>query len=725
MRILFSLVVFVGWLSSSAVQAAVEFTRPQAGNIAYVVGELLALDHYRQVKFNDQISAMFLTNYLNTLDYSHMVFLQDDVDEIQKRFNDKLDDFTKRHDASPAFVVFDRYLQRLDERNQFVQKILKEPFDFTTDERFTPARDKLPWPKDNAEAETIWRARIKYEVLQGRLSKEKPEETITNVSKRYTRLLKTMRDFEVEDILSIYLTSLGHAYDPHSDYMSPTEAENFDINSVKLSLSGIGALLRQSDEYTRIESLVPGGPAALSKQLRPKDKIVAVSQGDGEAIDVIGMRLNKVVDLIRGKRGTEVRLTIVPAKEGEGGAKKVIRLTRDEIKLDEQHAKATIIERPISATEHVRLGVITLTQFYEHCAHDVDQLLGRLKKENVDGVVLDLRHNGGGLLPEAVELAGLFIRQGPVVQVQDSLGHKTVLPDEDPRVSYEGPLIVAVSHLSASASEIVAAALQDYGRALIVGNQTTHGKGTVQQLWDLDRFLRGSVEKPGKMKFTVSTFYRISGGTTQLHGVTPEIKLPSVLDYMELGEASLPNCLAVEPIAALDYDHLNEVVQYVPELAKKSAERLSHNLDYTYVNEDIEFYKKQKLDKSVSLNESKRVHEKDELKLKADARKKERAQRKPSDDKVFELNLDIVDHGKPLAPFVSKKTKDDGVAIAANDSASDGTAADDEDAEPETPSAIDPEMAEVVNILADYTKVMAKPGEKLATQKAPEKAIAQ
>ncbi|MDP2325770.1 MAG: carboxy terminal-processing peptidase, partial [Gammaproteobacteria bacterium] len=416
-------------------------------------------------------------------------------------------------------------------------------------------------------------------------------------------------EFDEEEILSAYLSALARAYDPHSDYMSPSEAKQFEIASIKLSLSGIGALLQWEDGYTRIRSLVPGGPAEQSKLLKPKDRIVAVAQGAEEPVDVVEMRLNKVVELIRGKKGSEVRLTIVPA-DSEDGSRRVIRLVRDDIKLSEQLSKARIIDLPVG-DRTVALGVIVLPQFYENCARDVEKLIVRLKEEKVEGLVLDLRRNGGGILEEAIELTGLFIREGPVVQVKNHTGITRVLEDEDSRVVWEGPLVVAVGHASASASEIVAAALQDYGRALVVGDAATHGKGTVQTLVPLSQFFNRAIltSNAGKVKFTVSKFYRIAGGTTQKYGVIPDIALPSPLDPMELGEAYLPNCLPADRTTPADYRRQDVVQPYLATLRDRSANRVAASRDFAFILEDIEEIKQRKADPSLSLNEARRLTE--------------------------------------------------------------------------------------------------------------------
>ena len=681
----------------------------EAGRIAQASGTVLSQGHYRQEPLNDEISKTFFTNYLATLDYSRLIFTQADVDGFAAKYATSLDDLTKAADASPAYEIFKVYVKRLEERTTHALKLLEQPLDFTAQERFNPQRDKGPWPKDDAEAREVWRLRVKFDALQGKLAKDKPEETIKNLAKRYSRLLKTMKEYDEEEILSAYLTALSHAYDPHSDYMNPSEAKQFEISNVKLSLSGIGALLEWEDGYTRIKSLVPGGPAEESKQLKPKDRVVAVAQGTDEPVDVVEMRLNKVVELIRGKKGSEVRLTVVPA-DSEDGTRKIVRLIRDDIKLSEQFAKARIVEIPNAAGKTAKLGIINLPQFYEHCSRDCEKLINKLKEEKIDGLVLDLRRNGGGILEEAIELTGLFIREGPVVQVKRHTGLVQRLEDEDSRVVWDGPLLVATGHFSASASEIVAAALQDYGRALVVGDSATHGKGTVQTLMPLAQFFNRLTlgNNAGKMKFTVSKFYRIAGGTTQKYGVTPDITLPTVLDHMELGESHLPNCLPADRTAPAAFDHLDFVQPYVAALREKSANRVSASREYAFILEDIEEMKKRKADPSVSLNEAQRVAEKNERKAKDEARKKERHALDAHPPTILELTLEGIDKGEGPKPLTPKKKDAD--AKPTGDDDEDETA----DSDPEAELRLEPQLRESLDVLRDYLDLLEAKGHRLS-----------
>ncbi|MFM8469194.1 MAG: carboxy terminal-processing peptidase [Limisphaerales bacterium] len=723
MKRILSAVLMAVVFSSAA--PAVEFTRQQAGKITQSVGDLLDRAHYKGVRLNDEIAESHLKNYLDALDYNHMMFLQTDVDEFTEKYGKKLDNLTKAGDANPAYEIFERYLKRLEAAVANVGDLLKDKHDFTKDEKFVAQRNKLTWPKTEAEAKELWRQRIKFELLNGKLTGETPAKTAEKITKRYARLQKNMKQFDSSEILQVYLSALGHAFDPHSDYMAPADAKNFDIHNVKLKLNGIGAQLRQDDEgYTEIVNLTPGGPAELSKQLKPKDKIVAVAQGSTEPVDCLDMKLGEVVDMIRGKKGTEVRLTIIPADAVSDSERREIRIVRDEIKLTEQYAFARIVEHATADGKKQRLGVIDLPQFYQKCAADVEKLLVRLQKENVAGVILDLRRNGGGLLNEAVELTGLFIKKGPVVQVR-SPKQIDVLDDEDARVSYDGPLVVAVGHHSASASEIVAAALQDYGRALIVGDLSTHGKGTVQTLYPLAQWMgTKQVVDPGQLKFTISKFYRIAGGTTQKHGVTPDVILPNMLDYLETGEAFLPNVLDADNIPAAKYQRADRVNGGLDELRKNSSDRTTKDKDFSYIREDIELVKKQRADKTISLNEQQRLQEKKEAEARVEARKTERDARPPSADKVFLVKTETVDKNQPLIAVQAPKSaakeataKSNGTVVpkSAPGATKKEAKPAEEGEEPEDntdagKAIIDVYLRETLNILSDFSRQQAKNG---------------
>lgn len=718
---------------------------PTESNIARLVSKIMERTHYSQREFDDEVSEKFFDRYLEILDGQHLLLLQSDVDEFAK-YRDELDDLTKiAGNTKPAHLIFARMMERVDQRVAYVNELLKtEKFTFTGNDRYTPNRKDSPRPKDMADAHKLWRQQLRFEYLQEKLSlpdtnkiqnakndagkksddststtnavaKSKKPQTpkemiIDKITKRYANLERTLKELSDDEVFEIYMTALARTYDPHSDYMGHSQLENFNI-SMKLSLFGIGALLQSEDGYCKIKELMPG-PAMKSHKIQAGDRIVGVAQGDEDFVDVVGKNLNKVVELIRGEKGTKVRLEIWPADALDPSVRKTVALIRDVIKLEDQAAKAKVIEIP-NKDETVRLGVIDLPSFYANpdpakglepksTTADVAKLLKKLNQEKVSGVILDLRRNGGGLLDEAVNLTGLFITNGPVVQVKDSDGEILTLSDSDPSVIYKGPLIILTSHFSASASEILAGALQDYGRALIVGDNSTFGKGTVQRVLKLDPYMDQNhlsyAYDPGALKPTTAKFYRAGGSSTQLRGVIPDIQLPTVLDYAEVGEASMENPLPWDEVSTASFHKWNEVKPYLPELKKRSDRRLQSDKDYSYIREDIELFKKNLEDKSVSLNEETRRKEKKEIDAREEARKKERKARKESPEKVFEVTLENAD--KPgLQPYVPK-TND--VTKADNDSDS----LDDDAALEDKAPPVDASLSETEKILMDYISLL-------------------
>ncbi len=664
-------------VSSRHTNATPLFEGDKDADIVRVVASLLQSQHYLQMRINDDVSSKFLDRYLDSLDSLHIYFTQSDLKEFEK-YREHLDELTtKAGDTTPARVIFNRFRERLLQQYEYVEELLKEDkFEFTGNDRFVTDRKKMQMnrPRDLAEARELWKNRLRYEYLQEKLNKVEPSEIVTNLTKRYTRVLRMLNEYDNGDALQIYLTALARVFDPHSDYMGKSEFDNFSIG-MKLSLFGIGALLRSEDGICKIVSLTDGGPAQNSKLLKADDKIIAVAQSNQPPVDVVDMKLSKVVEQIRGDKGTEVRLTIIPADAPNSSVRKVISLIRDEIKLDDSAAKARIFELPFSknaagADQMIRLGVIDLPSFYsgssvegrrngvpqKSTTVDVAKLVVKLKQEKVAGIILDLRNNGGGLLDEAINLTGLFIKDGPVVQVKDYDGRVYKDEDTDSSVLYDGPLIVLTSRFSASASEILAGALQDYGRALIVGDSSTHGKGTVQSLLDLAPIMRRNAifmtNNPGAVKVTIRKFYRASGASTQLKGVTPDIILPSVNNHIEVGEASLENPMEWDTIQPASYEKINRVEPYLADLKKRSGQRISTDKDFAYVRDDIERFKKLQADKSVSLNEAVRLEEKKEEDERAKARKQERAARPEPPGNVYDIPLKLVDQPGLPAPTV-------------------------------------------------------------------------
>jgi carboxyl-terminal processing protease len=742
--------------------------------IANITSQALEHRQYLQMPFDAKVSSKFFDMYINTLDPQHIHFLQSDVDEFE-HYRMHLGDMIRRGDTGPAYVIFNRLMQRIQEQAVYVTELLADDsFDFTNTVRVLLNRKNASRPKDMAEAHQIWLDRVRSEYLQEKLNKESPEELgrmmltrhtpeeyattmrdfrkdiIKVISRRYARTLRNWREWESDKVLETYLTSLAHVYDPHSDYYDKADMENFAI-SMSLQLFGVGAELTIDDDgYCKINKLTPGGPAINSKKLKANDRIVAVAQGDHEPVDVVDMPLTKTVDLIRGPKGTEVRLTVIPADAVDPSTRVTVSLVRDKIKLQDQRAKADLIALPGSNGQSTRLGVIDLSSFYSSgplmgdgnqseaisTTQDVDKLLTKLKKEHVDGIILDLRHNGGGSLEEAINLTGLFIKEGPVVQIKDPgpNGEIRVESDRDPRVQYDGPLIVLTSRLSASASEILAGALQDYGRALLVGDASTHGKGTVQSLDYLTNFLQRAALNSlapddqaslGALKLTTRKFYRASGSSTQLKGVVPDIILPSVLDYYpEVGESSLENPLPWDTIDSANYDKVNRVQPYLPELERRSAHRVGEDKDYAYVREDIEKIKKAVADKTVSLNEQQRLTEKESDDVRARTREQELKSRKHTDETIYPITLKDADRPGLPAPLKRNIVADNNTSSSTNSpasatSAGHGSAASDiiaaADADDSNPKATDPDDAppedrapleEAEHILVDYISLM-------------------
>ncbi len=682
-----------------------------SGRIGLLVGRVLSREHFRQQPLDDTISKRFLDLYLDALDYNHLMFLQSDIDEFQK-YATTLDDETLRGSVTPGFEIFARYLQRVEQRVALVQELLKEKYTFDSDDRMLKDRSAAPWPANEVEARQLWRQRVKFELLQERLAKKKPAEAVETVIHRYKSRLRTVHEEDTDSVLQIYLTALAHAYDPHSEYMPPDELDNFAI-SMKLSLKGIGAVLSSEDGYAKVLAVVPGGPADLDKRLKMNDRIVGVAQGNGPMVDVVDMKLTKVVKFIRGEKGTEVRLLVIPAQGGDDSVRTEIRLKRDEIKLSESEAKGRVIERQGADGKKHRLGYIEIPAFYadmqrgdgKSLTRDMRRLLDKLVPMGIEGLVLDLRKNGGGSLAEVVSLTGLFVKTGPVVQVKDASGEVKVLSDDDPYAIENLPLVVLVSHISASASEIFAAALQDYGRAVIVGDHSTFGKGTVQRFEDINRFLPPSADgKPvgGALKFTVQKFYRISGGSTQYRGVVPDIQWPSTLDYMKINEASLKYPLPYDEVPPASYRSVGRVEALLPELKLRSNHRLTKDPEFGYVMEDIVRLRAQLEKKTVQLNEALRAAEQKEGQARQEKRAEERKHRGRKVERVTEVLLDGAAGQTAGGAALTKQVMDEASANLKGET-------EEEKKLLEEPR-VDPEYDEGLNILTDLIELWPKAG---------------
>ncbi|HXM33000.1 MAG TPA: S41 family peptidase, partial [Chthoniobacterales bacterium] len=511
MKPLFRSLIAIPLVSFALLAAGPIQAKSDAEQVAVSVGRLLEEGHYTHQSLNDEVSKKFLRTYLELLDFSHLFFTQKDVDMLTAKYGTSLDDDVLLGNLKPAYEIYDLYTKRVDDRVAKVKEMVGQPVDLKSDQTIEMSRQKSPWPKDDAEADSIWHGRVVSELLQENLSEHPIEPGPKLIARRYERLARNVHEQDREEQVKLFLDALAQTYDPHSEYLSKADLKNFSIN-MGLSLVGIGAMLRTEDGYAKIESLVPGGPAQTDGRLKVGDRITAVAQGSGEFNDVRDMRLDKVVEQIRGKKGTKVRLLVIPADAPDPSKRKTVELVRDEIKLKDQEARADVIIKDKANGEQVRLGWITLPSFYadmdkhqKSTTKDVLTLLKRLKKENIAGLIIDLRRNGGGSLEEAIALTGLFLKSGPIVQTKGSNGNIVVSSDPDPGIAYSGPMIVLTSRQSASASEIFAAALQDYGRALVVGDKNTFGKGTVQTILEIGRFtslLGNRSQEDGALKLT-------------------------------------------------------------------------------------------------------------------------------------------------------------------------------------------------------------------------------
>lgn len=675
--------------------------------VTSVTTKILESSQIAHRRLDDELAGGFLDRYLDTLDAGRMLFLKGDLDEFARFRPTLAESIRRRGDSSPAHLIFDRFLERLDQRAASTTAMLEnDKFEFTGDETFFYERKDAPRPADMDAAKALWKQQLRYEYLQEKLAGKKEADIVKTLTRRQTRTAATMRKFDRDAVLELYLQALALTYDPHSDYMGAEQLKSFEI-AMNLKMTGIGASLRSLDGYCKIMELVPGGPAARSGLLNPGDRIVGVSQKEGDEFeDIIDLPITQTVELIRGKKGTPVILDIIPADAADESERKTITIVREEIKLEDQQAKARIIDLPAGdATQ--RIGVIDLPSFYAgegdgkgaptSCSADVEKLIGKLGKEGVTGIVLDLRINGGGSLQEAIDLTGLFIKSGAIVQTRNLEGRLEVGIDHDRKVAWDGPLVVLTSRFSASASEILAGALQDYGRAVIVGDTATFGKGTVQTIIPLGRVMQseGIVpgSDPGALKVTISKFYRPSGKSTQLEGVKADIVIPSLTDLPEISEADLENALPWDTIKEAAYMEMNRVSPVLAALRSGSEKRIAKDPDFVDLKADIGRFTKQRADKSVSLNESLRQKEKDDLKARDEAAEKARLARATTPPPAYEVTLKNYKNpglGDPVKPEKPK--------LAVKSDSGDG----DEDNEP----GEDIVLREAQNILIDYAALL-------------------
>lgn len=594
--------------------------------------KLLTNWHYKDTRLDDELSSRILDSYIEMLDPNRSYFLATDIRQFEP-LRTELDNALQHNELQPAFDVYNVYLERVHERANYALARLDEPFDFTLDETYQYDRSEADWLETPEELDDYWRKRVKNDYLRLKLANKEHDEIIDLLRTRYENLDRRVTELESDDIFNFFMNAFALAIEPHTAYLSPRGSDNFEI-SMKLSLEGIGALLGRESEYTSIARVVPGGPADQDGRLKAGDRVVSVGQGaEGKMVDVVGWRVDDVVDLIRGPKDTVVRLEVLPEDVGVEGPSKVIDIVRNEVKLEEQAASSRIIEVPLDGGEIMKVGVIDLPVFYldfngrarnlpdyRSSTRDVARIIDELRAEGVEGLIMDLRNNGGGSLLEATTLTGLFIDEGPVVQVRNGSGRVSTEEDTDPGMAWDGPLAVLVNRYSASASEIFAAAIQDYERGVIIG-EPTFGKGTVQSLLDLDEYGLSDHPRMGQLKITQAQFFRVNGGSTQNRGVVPDIRFPSAGDPEDYGESALPNALPWTEIDPAPYKPVDDLDQLVAVADFQFRGRVKDDQEFGWLMEDIEEFNASSEDRSVSLLETARREEMDAKKARREARK--------------------------------------------------------------------------------------------------------
>lgn len=600
-------------LQDKAAQSEAQNRAPERDQIIVSHQIQRILDHhYRSQKLNDQVSAKILSDYLEYLDPNHSIFTQADLSEFAQ-FQDKIDDALQDGKLEIGFVVYQRYENRLREALNYGIELLKtkDSFDFTVDESLVIDRTEINHPDDENALRDLWRKKTKDEMISNMLADKTEEKARELLIKRYQNRVNMLDKINSNDVFEMFINTYTGTLDPHTRYFSPHESENFNIN-MSLQLQGIGARLSAEDEYTKIIELIAGGPAEKSGLLHASDRIIGIAQGDdGEMVDVVGWRIDEVVTLIRGEKGTVVRLLIIPHNAIDDSATKVVRLVRDTIKLEDSAAKKSVMELQ-QGDKTRRIGVITLPSFYHSfngqstrsSSDDVAKLIQELKQESVEGLIIDLRNNGGGSLEEVRRMVGFFIEKGPVVQTKQSNGDVAVLEDTDPSMLYDGPMAVIINRLSASASEIFAGAIKDYDRGVIIGNGS-YGKGTVQNVSD--------VLFKGQIKLTTAMFYRISGASTQHKGVLPQITYPTLIDETLIGESALTNSMPWEQIERAKYAVQNRIAPYISTLQTKHQARVANNPEFSYVIAKSQLLAQTREQSALSLNLAKRKNKQDEI----------------------------------------------------------------------------------------------------------------
>ncbi len=678
---------------------------PEPGIISFYIARLLERGHLTRQTFDQDLSSRLLDTYLESLDYSKMFFTQEDIEVLRREYSAELQDYVQLSNPAPVYRIHELFKQRVNQRVEYVNELLKGEYSFDSNETSMLDRSEAPWPANEEQAKELWRKRIESELLQIKLSEVNDKPGAEIVAKRYEQLLKRVEERDENDIIYDFLGSLARVYDPHSEYLDPDDLDNFEI-SMRLSLVGIGAVLRSDEGYVKIVELVPGGPADKVGEVNVNDRIVGVAQGDEDFVDVVDMELGEVVKMIRGEKGTTVQLLVIPDKSLDPSQKKVVNITRDKVELKQQEAYAEVIERVGTDGNKERVGWITLPSFYadmsrnrnendaKSTTRDVEILLERLKQEKIQGLVVDLRTNGGGSLEEAVNLTGLFIKEGPVVQAKDTQGNITISRDRDSRIAYDGPMLVLTSRLSASASEIFAGALQDYNRAVIVGDTSTFGKGTVQTMFNIGRFMSpvaGEDTNAGALKLTIQQFYRPSGQSTQLRGVVSDIILPTLTDQQDIGESALDAPLPYDEVSPLRIEKFANQAPYLEELRERSKQRVMNSREFQYVMNDIERLKELKEKNSISLNEAQRRAEIEKEKKRKEKRIAEREETDAVKPLVYKITLDNAESAElQLVSSSSDKSSSILSALAK------GGQPDDEES-----TYYDAERVEALNILSD------------------------
>ncbi len=592
---------------------------PQQVQAARLTAEFLSRFHYKPVPLDDALSVKIMNRYIDSLDPDRLIFLQSDIDSF-KTSSKEIDDAINQEDLSIPFAIFNIYGQRVVDRMTYARSLLNQKFDFSVEEDYPIVRDKAVWPQSDAERNDLWRKRVKNDWLRLKLAGKDDATIRETLGKRYENTLARTYKSKADDVFQIFMAAYTTSIDPHTGYFGANASAEFDI-AMKLSLVGIGAVLQERDDYTTIRELVAGGPAQSSGKLAVGDRIVGVGQDeDGPIKEVVGLRLDEVVQLIRGAKGSIVRLDILPADAGPDGAHHVVRLVRDKISLEKQAAQKTVLSVKDGTTAR-KIGVITLPAFYEDiearrkgdkdyrsASRDVAKLVTELKQDKVDGILIDLRNNGGGSLTEAIDLTGLFVGKGPVVQQRNAKGEVKVENDDLPAPIWNGPLGVLINRGSASASEIFAAAVQDYGRGVIIG-EPSFGKGTVQTVINLDEVVQNPEPKFGELKLTVAQFFRVNGGTTQLRGVTPDISLPGTFNIKTTGESSFDNALPWSEVKAAKFKSFGDMAATISQLQERHDNRVKSEPEFQRFVEDIAALKAQREKTIISLNEAKRRDE--------------------------------------------------------------------------------------------------------------------